>query len=149
MFIYIDADACPVKDETIKVASRHKIKVFVVSNGGIRINPNPLVKTIIVEKGFDVADKWISNRVESLDVVITQDIPFASDVVKAGAFAMTPYGKELNSSNIGSILATRNLKHDLRSENRFFKNKNITFSKKNRVEFSTNLEKLIQKLKKC
>ena len=92
MIIYIDADACPVKEEVIKVASRHKIKVFVVSNGGIRINSNPLVRTIIVENGLDVADKWISNRVKSLDLVITNDIPLASNLVKARAFAMTPYG---------------------------------------------------------
>ena len=123
MVIYIDADACPVKEEVIKIASRHKIKVFVVSNGGIRINSNPLVKTIIVENGLDVADKWISNRVENLDIVITNDIPLAYNVVKVRAFAMTPYGKELNSSNIGSVLATRNLMHDLRSENQFLKNK--------------------------
>ena len=134
--------------EVIKIASRHKIKVFVVSNGGIRINSNPLVKTIIVENGLDVADKWISNRVENLDIVITNDIPLAYNVVKVRAFAMTPYGKELNSSNIGSVLATRNLMHDLRSENQFLKNKNIAFSKKNRSEFANNLEKLVQKIKK-
>ena len=148
MIIYIDADACPVKEEVIKVASRHKIKVFVVSNGGIRINSNPLVRTIIVENGLDVADKWISNRVKILDLVITNDIPLDSNVVKARAFAMTPYGKELNSNNIGSILATRNLMHDLRSENQFLKNKNVIFSKKHRSEFLNNLEKLIQKIKK-
>ena len=148
MIIYIDADACPVKEEVIKVASRHKIKVFVVSNGGIRINSNPLVRTIIVENGLDVADKWISNRVKILDLVITNDIPLASNVVKARAFAMTPYGKELNSKNIGSILATRNLMHGLRSENQFLKNKNVIFSKKHRSEFLNNLEKLIQKIKK-
>ena len=148
MVIYIDADACPVKEEVIKIGSRHKIKVFVVSNGGIRINSNPLVKTIIVENGLDVADKWISNRVENLDIVITNDIPLAYNVVKVRAFAMTPYGKELNSSNIGSVLATRNLMHDLRSENQFLKNKNVAFSKKNRSEFANNLEKLVQKIKK-
>ena len=148
MIIYIDADACPVKEEVIKVASRHKIKVFVVSNGGIRINSNPLVRTIIVENGLDVADKWISNRVKSLDLVITNDIPLASNLVKARAFAMTPYGKAHNSNKIGSILATRNLMHDLRSENQFLKNKNAIFSKKNRSEFLNNLEKLIQKIKK-
>ena len=148
MVIYIDADACPVKEEVIKIASRHKIKVFVVSNGGIRINSNPLVETIFVENGLDAADKWISNRVESLDIVITNDIPLAYNVVKALAFAMTPYGKELNSSNIGSVLATRNLMHDLRSENQFLKNKNVAFLKKNRSEFVNNLEKLVQKIKK-
>lgn len=148
MIIYIDADACPVKNEIIKIASRHKIKVFVVSNGGIRLNPNPLVETIIVETGLDVADKWILNQLKNLDIIVTYDIPLASDAIKLGAFAMTPYGKELNPSNIGSTLATRNLMHELRSANHFLKNKNVTFSKKNRSEFSDGLEKLIQKLKK-
>ena len=108
MIIYIDADACPVKNQIIKIASRHKIKVFVVSNGGIRLNPNPLVETIIVETGLDVADKWILSRLENSDIVVTYDIPLASDSIKLGAFVMTPYGKELNPSNIGSTLATRN-----------------------------------------
>ena len=148
MIIYIDADACPVKNEIIKTASRHKIRVFVVSNGGIRLNPNPLVETIIVETGLDVADKWILNRLENSDIVVTYDIPLASDSIKLGAFVMTPYGKELNPSNIGSTLATRNLMHEIRSANQFLENKNTTFSKKNRSEFSNNLEKLIQKLKK-
>ena len=148
MIIYIDADACPVKNQIIKIASRHKIKVFVVSNGGIRLNPNPLVETIIVETGLDVADKWILSRLENSDIVVTYDIPLASDSIKLGAFVRTPYGKELNPSNIGSTLATRNLMQELRSANQFLENKNTTFSKKNRSEFSNNLEKLIQKLKK-
>ena len=148
MIIYIDADACPVKNQIIKIASRHKIKVFVVSNGGIRLNPNPLVETIIVETGLDVADKWILSRLENSDIVVTYDIPLASDSIKLGAFVMTSYGKELNPSNIGSTLATRNLMQELRSANQFLENKKTTFSKKNRSEFSNNLEKLIQKLKK-
>ena len=64
--IYIDADACPVKNETINVGLRHKIEIFIVSNGGIRPNPNPMVHTIIVERGIDVADKWISSRVKKI-----------------------------------------------------------------------------------
>ena len=88
--------------------------------------------------------RWSQNS----DIVVTYDIPLASDSIKLGAFVMTPYGKELNPSNIGSTLATRNLMHDIRSANQFLENKNTTFSKKNRSEFSNNLEKLIQKLKK-
>ena len=107
-----------------------------------------MVETIIVETGLDVADKWILSRLENSDIVVTYDIPLASDSIKLGAFVMTPYGKELNTSNIGSTLATRNLMHDIRLANQFLVNKNTTFSKKNRSEFSNNLEKLIQKLKK-
>ena len=101
--IYIDADACPVKNETINVGLRHKIEIFIVSNGGIRPNPNPMVHTIIVERGMDVADKWISSRVKKFDIVITNDMPLAFDVIKLGALVLTPYGKKLSLSNIGQI----------------------------------------------
>ena len=148
MIIYVDADACPVKEEVIKIASRHKIKVFIVSNGGIKIDPNPLINTIIVENGLNVADKWITSQVKYLDIVVTNDLPLASEAINLGAFAITPNGKELNSNNIGSILATRNLMEELRSANNFFQNKNKAFSRKDRSEFLNNLEKLIQKLKR-
>ena len=91
-----------------------------------------MVETIIVETGLDVADKWILNQLKSLDIIVTYDIPLASDAIKLGAFAMTPYGKELNPSNIGSTLATRNLMHDIRSANQFLENKNTTFCMRTR-----------------
>ena len=145
--IYIDADACPVKNETINVGLRHKIEIIIVSNGGLRPNPNPLVQTIIVEPGMDVADKWISSRVKKFDIVITNDIPLAFDVIKLGALVLTPYGKKLNSANIGQILATRNLMHELRSMDNFMRGIGNSFSKKNRSDFLNNLEQLIQSIK--
>ena len=73
--IYIDADACPVKDETVRVAERHNVKVFIVSNGGLRPNLHPLVENIIVPDGPDIADMWIADRARKGDLVITGDIP--------------------------------------------------------------------------
>ena len=144
--IYIDADACPVKNETINVGLRHNIKVIIVSNGGIKPNPTPMVENIIVESGLDVADKWISGHVQKLDIVVTNDIPLASDVIKLGALVLTPYGKKLDAGNIGPVLATRNLMHELRSRNNFFQGKGSAFSKKNRSDFLNNLEQLIRSL---
>ncbi|MHA1114504.1 MAG: DUF188 domain-containing protein, partial [Alphaproteobacteria bacterium] len=83
--IFIDADACPVKGETLRVAERHKLRVFVVSNGGIRPTRHPLVETIIVPEGPDVADKWIADRAGGGDVVVTGDIPLAAKCIEAEA----------------------------------------------------------------
>ena len=85
--IYIDADACPVKDETVKVARRHGLSIFIVSNGGIRPHQDPLVETVIVPDGPDVADKWIADRASVGDVVVTADIPLAARVIANGAAA--------------------------------------------------------------
>ena len=81
--LYIDADACPVKSEAERVASRHQVKMYVVSNGGLRPSQNPLVETIIVPDGPDVADMWIAERAGQGDVVITGDIPLAENVSSA------------------------------------------------------------------
>ena len=83
--IYIDADACPVKEETVRVAERHNVKVFIVSNGGLRPNLHPLVENIIVPDGPDIADLWIADRAHKGDLVITGDIPLAAKTVAAGA----------------------------------------------------------------
>ena len=83
--IYIDADACPVKDETVRVAERHNVKVFIVSNGGLRPNLQTLVENIIVPDGPDIADMWIEDRARKGDLVITGDIPLAAKTVAAGA----------------------------------------------------------------
>ena len=82
--IYIDADACPVKDEAVQVARRHGLSVCIVSNGGIRPHRDPLVQTVIVSDGPDVADKWIADRASDGDVVVTSDIPLAARVLPMG-----------------------------------------------------------------
>ena len=107
MTIYVDADACPVKAEVEKVATRLRVEVKVVSNGGLRPSPNPLVETVIVPDGPDVADMWIADRARAGDVVITGDFPLADRVIGNGAQVLKHNGEELNARNIGNVLATR------------------------------------------
>lgn len=115
--IYVDADACPVKEEVERVATRHKTKVFVVSNGGIRPSQNPLLETVVVPDGPDVADMWIAERAGPGDVVITADIPLAAKCLEAGAQVLKHNGERLTQANIGQILAMRDLMADLRAAN--------------------------------
>ena len=118
--IYVDGDACPVKNEVYRVAERHMLKglalkVFVVSNSIIAVPRDPMVELVIVGAGMDVADDWIAERARRGDVVVTADVPLASRSVKAGADAIAPNGKPFTPDSIGLTLATRNLMADLRS----------------------------------
>ena len=118
--IYIDADACPVKQEVYRVAERHvlkgaALKVFVVSNSPIAVPRDEMVERIVVGGGMDEADNWIAERAGRSDVVITADIPLASRCVKAGATVLAPNGKPFTEESIGMTLATRNLMDSLRS----------------------------------
>ncbi|MEL7211470.1 MAG: YaiI/YqxD family protein [Pseudomonadota bacterium] len=115
--IYVDADACPVKTEVERVATRHGVKVFVVSNGGIRLSQNPLIETVVVPDGPDVADMWIADRAGLGDVVITADIPLAAKCIEAGAQVLKHDGERFTQANIGQILAMRDLMADLRAAN--------------------------------
>jgi uncharacterized protein YaiI (UPF0178 family) len=112
--IYVDADACPVKDEVVKVAARHSLKTYLVSNGGIRPPADPLVQIIVVSEGGDVADDWIVEHIKAGDIVVTQDIPLADRCIKKNARALRPNGKLFTKDSIGMTLATRNLMTDLR-----------------------------------
>lgn len=113
--IYIDADACPVKDETYKVAARHGLHTIVVSNGFMQIPVSPLIARVIVGAGADVADDWIADRVVTGDVVVTNDIPLAARVLAKGAHAIAPYGRAFTGNSIGLALAQRSLMEHLRS----------------------------------
>lgn len=115
--LYIDADACPVKDEAERVATRHKIKMLVVSNGGLRPSRNPLVENVIVDQGADVADMWIAERCGPGDVVVTGDIPLAAKCIEAGARVLRHNGERFTQANIGQQLAMRDLMADLRAAN--------------------------------
>ena len=112
--IFIDADACPVKDEVYKVAARHGLKTFVVSNSWIRVPLDPLIERVVVAAGADKADDWIAERAGGMSVVVTADIPLASRAIKAGASVLAPNGKAFTEQSIGMALATRNLMDDLR-----------------------------------
>ncbi len=113
--IYIDADACPVKDETYRVAARYGVKVFVVANARINVPRELLIERIVVASGPDVADDWIAERAQSGAIVITADVPLAHRCVSAGADVIAPGGVVFSKQSIGMALAMRNLNDDLRS----------------------------------
>ncbi len=142
--IYVDADACPVKAEVETVGSRHKTRMFIVSNGGIRPSQNPLVETVIVPDGPDEADKWIADRAGPGDVVITGDIPLAAKCVEAGAQVLKPNGEALTLANIGPVLATRDLMADLRAADPFRQGGGKGFTKADRSRFLDALERALR-----
>lgn len=113
--IYIDADACPVKEETYKVAIRYGLQTIVVSNSFMQIPTSPLIARIVVSAGADVADDWIAEHVVAGDVVITSDIPLAARVLAKKAHAIAPYGRPFTEDSIGLALAQRSLMEHIRS----------------------------------
>ncbi|TVP72103.1 MAG: YaiI/YqxD family protein [Rhodobacteraceae bacterium] len=145
MQIYVDADACPVKTEVERVATRHGLRVHVVSNGGLRPSQNPLIETVIVSAGPDEADKWIAERAGPGDCVITGDIPLAARCIEAGAQVIKHNGEELTAANIGTILATRDLMADLRASDPFRQGSGKPFQKADRSRFLTSLERAVQR----
>lgn len=146
--IYVDADACPVKAEVERVATRHGIKAFIVSNGGLRPSQNPLVEMVFVADGPDVADMWIADRAGPGDVVVTGDIPLAAKCVEAGAQVLKHNGETLNAANIGNVLATRDLMTDLRAADPFRQGGGRPFSKADRSRFLDGLEREVQAAKR-
>lgn len=143
--IYVDADACPVKAEIERVGTRHKIPMAVVSNGGIRPSPNPLIDTVIVAARPDEADKWIASRAGPGDIVVTSDIPLAARCVEAGAQVLRPDGSALTAQNIGSVLATRDLMADLRAADPFLQGRSRGFTKADRSRFLDALELAVRR----
>ncbi|HZC16071.1 MAG TPA: YaiI/YqxD family protein [Caulobacteraceae bacterium] len=113
--LYVDADACPVKDEVYRVADRYALPVFVVSNSWIRVPRDPRLSLMVVDAGPDVADDWIAERAQLGDVVITADIPLADRALKAGAQAIHPTGRVFTVDSIGAALASRGIGEHLRS----------------------------------
>ena len=118
--LYIDADACPVKQEIYRVAERHALKgtalkVFVVSNSPIAVPRDAMIERVVVGAGLDEADNWIAERAGKGDIVVTADVPLASRAVKAGAEVIAPNGRVFTEASIGETLATRNLMDALRS----------------------------------
>lgn len=113
--VYIDADACPVKDETYKVAARYGLPVFVVSNSFIQIPKSPQITRMIVDAGPDIADDWIAEQVVAGDVVVTNDIPLAGRVLEKKGHAVAPNGRAFTPDSIGAALAQRALMEHIRS----------------------------------
>ena len=139
--LYIDADACPVKEEAERVATRHGIAMKLVSNGGLRLSRNPLVEVVIVDAGPDIADMWIADRAGPGDVVVTGDIPLAAKCVAAGARVLKHNGEALTQANIGNVLATRDLMADLRAADPFRQGGGKGFTKADRSRFLEALDR--------
>ncbi len=143
--ILIDADACPVKDETYKVAARCKVPVVVVSNSPIRIPDSPLISRRIVSDGFDAADDWIVENTVAGTVVITADILLADRCLKLGAVVIGPNGKPFTTSSIGSAIAMRAIMADLRAGGDQLGGP-PAFSKADRSRFLSALDEALRKL---
>jgi hypothetical protein len=143
--IFIDADACPVKAEAERVATRHGVKMLLVSNGGIRPSQNPLVESVFVAAGPDEADKWIAEACGPGDVVVTGDIPLAAKCVAAGAWVIKHNGEELTAANVGMALATRDLMADLRSADPFRLGGGKMFGRADRSRFLDVLDRVLRR----
>ena len=145
MALYIDADACPVKDEAVRVAERLGVQTYIVCNGGLRPSAHPLVETVFVPEGPDVADQWIADRAGPADVVVTGDIPLAARCIEHGARVLKHNGEPLTQANIGMVLATRDLMADLRSADPFRQGGGKPFAKADRSRFLDALDRMLRK----
>lgn len=143
--VYIDADACPVKDETYKVALRYGLRTIVVSNRRLQIPTHPLISAVQVGDGPDVADDWIADQAQQADIVITQDLPLAERALLAGACALAPDGREHTRDTIGQALAGRALMEHLRSFGEQTKGP-APFTKAMRSAFLQKLDQVIVRL---
>ena len=142
--LFIDADACPVKAEALRVGLRHGARVVMVSNGGIRPSAYPGAEVVVVEAGPDVADQWIAERVQPGDVAITTDLPLAARVVEAGGAVVKPNGENLTARNIGPALAARDLAADLRAADPFRQGGGRAFSQADRSRFLDALDRALR-----
>lgn len=145
--IYVDADACPVKEEVYRVARREGLRVRVVTNGGVRIPDDPLIERVIVPEGLDRADDWIAEQIEPGDIAVTADVPLASRCVKRGARVIAPDGKTFTPSSIGVQLATRNLMTSLREAGEV-RGGGRAFSKQDRSRFLGALDQAVQAIRR-
>ena len=141
--ILVDADACPVRAEVERVATRHGVQVAMVCNGGLRPSQNPLIEMVFVTEGPDEADRWIASHAKAGDIVVTADVPLAARAVEAGAKVLRPDGSELGAANIGNALATRDLMADLRASDPFRQGGGRPFSRNDRSRFLSALERLV------
>ena len=148
LHVFVDADACPVKQEVYRVARRYGLHVTLVSNSPMRVPDETGIQLQIVGQGTDAADDWIVENVVPDDVVVTADIPLADRCVKVGARVLSPKGKVFTDANVGSALATRDLLTDLRGAGE------ITggpppFDARDRSRFLQELDRIVQAVRRC
>jgi uncharacterized protein YaiI (UPF0178 family) len=142
--IYVDADACPVKAEIVKVAERFDLVVTFVSNGSLRPSRDPMIRNVVVSKGFDAADNWIAENAKPNDIVVTADIPLAKRCVASGAHVLGPTGRAFTPETIGMAVAMRDLGQHLR-ETGESKGYNAAFSPADRSRFLSELDRLCRR----
>ena len=144
--IFVDADACPVKEEAKKVAERLGLVVTIVSNGGIRPSRDPMVQVVVVPAGADAADDWIVAQAKPNDIVLTADIPLASRAIDRGCHVLGFTGKPFTPASIGMALAMRDLKQHLR-ETGEISGHNASFRPADRSAFLSALDTLGRRAK--
>ena len=145
--IYVDADACPVKDEAVRVAMRHRLTITLVANQGSRPTRDPMIRYVYVPYGPDAADDWIVEQLAPNDIVITSDIPLASRALELGAQVLGPTGKRFTTDSIGMALAMRELKQHLR-ETGESRGLNPEFSQRDRSQFLSALDEAVTRSKR-
>lgn len=145
--IYVDADACPVKDEVVRVAGRHGVRITFVANFGLRPSRDPMIRNVMVPQGADAADDWIVEHVSERDIVVTADIPLASRVLEKGAHALGPTGRPFTPDSIGMALAMRELNQHLR-ETGESKEYNKHYTSRDRSAFLQALDELVLRAKR-
>jgi uncharacterized protein YaiI (UPF0178 family) len=145
--IYVDADACPVKEEAVRVAERHGLVIHFVSNTWMRLPESPLVHRMLVADGCDAADDWIAARIGPRDIAVTADIPLAARCLKAGARVIGPSGKPFTETSIGMALAMRDLSRHLRETGQS-KGYNASFTRQDRSLFLQALEEAVQAIRR-
>ena len=145
--IYVDADACPVKDEVVRVAGRHHLMVTFVANFGLRPSRDPMVRNIVVPQGADAADDWIVERAAAGDIVVTADIPLARRALDKGAAVLGPTGRPFTPQSIGMALAMRELNQHLR-ETGESRGLNASYTARDRQSFLQALDEVVVKAKR-
>lgn len=145
--IYVDADGCPVKDETYRVAERYGLKVILVADARMRVPDQDWIELVVVSGGFDAADDWIAEHVQEDDIVVTGDIPLASRCLKQGARALSPRGRVFREDSIGQALATRDFLAHLR-ELGMETGGPAPFQKRDRSQFLQRLDEIVQAIRR-
>ncbi|WP_199902750.1 YaiI/YqxD family protein [Azospirillum sp. B4] len=148
MDIYVDADACPVKEEVFKVSERYQLKTYLVSNGPLRVPAGGLVQLVVVSDSFDAADDWIATHCGVGDIVITADIPLADRCLKAGSRVIGPTGRPFTPQSIGTAIATRALMSDLRAMG-VVQGGNAPMAKRDKSQFLQALDQAVNAIRKA
>jgi len=147
LHIYVDADACPVKQEVYRVAGRCGLGVTLVSNSRMRIPDEPQITLEVVDGGFDAADDWIVEHVEPHDIVVTADVPLASRCLRKGAVVIGTTGRPFTDANIGAAVATRDLLSDLRGAGEITGGPS-PITKRDRSRFLQSLDEAVQSIRR-